>query len=113
LYFWFDGFESGDWVIAGPRLDVRQKYRIYTILGEKKKEQNLFFFFLRIKNYSHVALITRGYKCPIFLENKIAFSHLRWHVALITRGYKCPIFLENKIAFSHLGWHVAKRHLAK
>jgi hypothetical protein len=102
LYFWFDGFESGDWVIAGPRLDVRQKYRIYTILGEKKKE-----------HYSHVALITRGYKCPIFLENKIAFSHLRWHVALITRGYKCPIFLENKIAFSHLGWHVAKRHLAK
>jgi hypothetical protein len=37
LYFWFDGFESGDWVISGPRVDVHRKYRIYTILGEKKK----------------------------------------------------------------------------
>jgi hypothetical protein len=23
LYFWFDGFKFGDWVIAGPSLDVR------------------------------------------------------------------------------------------
>jgi len=72
------GSAAGDWVIAGP-VDVRQKYRIYTILGEKKKQNR--FILKKIRNYSHVALITSGYKCPNFLENKIAFSHLRWHVA--------------------------------
>jgi len=30
LYFWFDGFESGDWVIAGPGLDLRR-------IGRRKK----------------------------------------------------------------------------
>jgi len=41
LYFWFDGFQSGDWVIAGPGLDIRQ-------IGRRKNTGNsvLFFFFL-------------------------------------------------------------------
>jgi len=30
LYFWFDGFESGDWVIAGPGLDLHR-------IGRRKK----------------------------------------------------------------------------
>jgi hypothetical protein len=33
------GSAVGDWVIAGP-VDVRQKYRIYTILGGKKKNRS-------------------------------------------------------------------------
>jgi hypothetical protein len=42
------GSAVGDWVIAGP-VDVRQKYRIYTILGGKKKKQIRYIdiFFLK------------------------------------------------------------------
>jgi hypothetical protein len=62
LYFWFDGFESGYWAIAGPSLDVHRKYRIYTILGEKKKNKYsvLFKKKIKIKNFSSVTLIARG-----------------------------------------------------
>jgi hypothetical protein len=45
------GSAVGDWVIAGP-VDVRQKYRIYTILGEEKKTEQisvLFFLFFFLK----------------------------------------------------------------
>jgi hypothetical protein len=76
LYIWFDWFYS-------PRLsDCRSRgcmpkiSYMYDIGRKKKKTEQI---------YSHMALITRGYKCPNFLENKIAFS----------------------------GWHVAKRHMAK
>jgi len=37
------GSAAGDWVIVGP-VDVHRKYRIYTILGEKKKNRADFFF---------------------------------------------------------------------
>jgi hypothetical protein len=49
LYFWFGGFKSGDRAIASPGLDVHQKYRIYTILGEKKKNSVPFFFLFSLK----------------------------------------------------------------
>jgi hypothetical protein len=66
---------------------------IYDIKRKKK----------RVKNFSHVALITRGYNFPFFLENKITFSHLRWHMAKIAtyiKGYisKCT-FSNNRIHY--------------
>jgi hypothetical protein len=74
LYFWFDGFESGDWVIAGPGLDLRRigRRKKTGLAGctpdwEKKREkteQNFslffsFFFQKKNKNVSHVSFITR------------------------------------------------------
>jgi hypothetical protein len=85
LYFWFDGFESGNWAIAGPGLDVRLKYCIYPILGEKKNKEFKQRGFKEVnKNQVHRCSIFWKELCLLFAASSVRRQELSqvWKVII-------------------------------